>query len=198
MKWAQGFEIFTGRYQTASDIALAMGKAIKENLETEHWAEQYFEYEFKLELLRPAEELLFRKLSILLQSIPGLQLRPHPLLWQGYIAEHPVDINPYQQVFSILWLHRAAKCGKYSNDASEVFFPRLPTIAQQKECRRYWWNHTPNKFNYIIFQPKTFQESFQDAFDWHINWANFWYGPLNTFHGNGKKYSAFHFEKNTN
>ena len=98
-KWAQGCEIAAGRYQTVSEILLVMEQAIKEKLGSENEKEQFLEYEFKGDMFRPAEGVLFRKTSEDLKYIFGLQLRPHPLLGNVYVAEYPVDINPYQQVF---------------------------------------------------------------------------------------------------
>ena len=76
-----------------------MEQAIKKKIGSENEKEQFLEYEFKGDLFRPAEGVLFRKISEDLKYILGLRLRPHPLLGNVYVAEYPVDINPYQQVF---------------------------------------------------------------------------------------------------
>ena len=98
-KWAQGCQIAAGRYQTVSEILLVMEQAIKEKFCSENEKEQFLEYEFKGDMFRPAEGVFFRKISEDLKYILGLRLRPHPLLGNVYVAEYPVDINPYQQVF---------------------------------------------------------------------------------------------------
>ena len=97
-KWAQGCEIAAGRYQTVSEILLVMEQAIKEKFGSQK-EEQFLEYEFKGYMFRPAEGAFFRKISEGPKYILGLRLRPHPLLGNVYVAEYPVDINPYQQVF---------------------------------------------------------------------------------------------------
>ena len=98
-KWAQGCQIAAGRYQTTSEKFLVMEQAIKEKFGSENEKEQFLEYEFKGDMFRPAEGVLFRKISEDLKYILGLRLRPHPLLGNVYVAEYPVDINPFQQVF---------------------------------------------------------------------------------------------------
>ena len=167
-----------------------MGQAIKVKFGSSNEKEQYLEYEFKSEMLRPVEGTYFRQISDDLKYILGLRLIPHPLLWKVYIAEYPVDINPYQQVFSLVWLYRAAKCGQCSNKAFTVIsFPRLPKITQQRKWRKCRRCRRSCKLNYTIFQSVAFQESFKETLNWHIKWNHFWDRWPNSFHWNRKNTS---------
>ena len=75
-----------------------MDRLTKQMFESEYGAGQHFEYEFKSELFRIAEGVLFKENSNDLKYILGLRLRPIPILGQVCVTEYPIDINPHKQV----------------------------------------------------------------------------------------------------